>query len=94
VRPSTTADWAKRLMKLGKPSKEEDPTSGLISITRLVGDRQLDVDDEVRSEVSAFLEKLGVGDEMRAALTRVVEVDQGGESAAFGENLPAGLRLS
>ncbi len=94
VRPSTAADWAKRLMKLGKPSKEEDPTSCLISITRLAGDRQIDLEDDVRREVSAFLEKLGVGEETRAALTRVMEVDQSGESAAFGENLPAGLRLS
>jgi hypothetical protein len=95
VRPSTAADWAKRIMKLERKGKdEEDPSSCLLSMCRLSGDRQLDVDDEIRREVSAHLERLGASEAERAPLFRVVEVDRKTESAAFGENLPAGLRLT
>jgi hypothetical protein len=93
VRGQTAGEWARRLIKLGKPSKEEDPTSALIAMCRMVGDRQFDVDDDVRREVAAYLEKAGVSEEARAPLMKVLELDRATESAAFGEGLPSGLRL-
>jgi hypothetical protein len=94
VRASTAAEWSRRIMKAERRAKdEEDPTACLLALCRLSGDRQLDVEEEVRTEVSAYLEKLGVSEADRAPLFRVVEADRKSESAAFGENLPAGLRL-
>jgi hypothetical protein len=94
VRASTAAEWARRIMKVEKRTKEDDdPAACLLALCRLSGDRQLDVEEDVRSEVSAYLERLAVSEADRAPLLRVLEVDQTSESAAFGENLPAGLRL-
>lgn len=93
VRAATAADWARCLMKLPKPSKDEDRLSCLVSIGRLTGDRQLDLDEDVRREIAAYLEKLGAAEADRLPLTRVVEPDRDTERAAFGEGLPAGLRL-
>ncbi len=92
VRAETAADWARRLMKLGK-QKEEDEKPCLVSMCRLIGDRQLDLDEEPRKEVADYLAKHGASEELRAPLFKALELDRATESAAFGEGLPAGLRL-
>ncbi|MCK6544694.1 hsp70 family protein [Myxococcota bacterium] len=94
VRAETAAGWAKRLMKLPKPSKDEDPTACLVALCRMTGDRHFDVDEETRRSVAAYLEKLGAKPHDREPLVTIVHMDRAEEQQAFGENLPAGLRLS
>lgn len=93
VRPATVSSWIDRVLKLDKPSKEEDPTSALISMGRLVGDRQIDLEEDVRRRLMDALLKRGVPKADLEPLEHVVALDAATESAAFGEGLPAGLRL-
>jgi hypothetical protein len=58
-----------------------------------VGDRQFDLEENVRLEVMAYLVKKGVKEEELRPLREVVKVDAAERVAAFGEGLPTGIRL-
>jgi molecular chaperone DnaK (HSP70) len=94
VRPQVAEAWARRLMALKKPPKEEHPAACLVSMGRLTGDRQLDLPEAARREIAAFLEERGVPAEQLRPLHEVVQVDTKTEAQAFGEGLPVGLTLS
>jgi molecular chaperone DnaK (HSP70) len=94
VRPQTVAEWIDRVLAVEKPSKEEDPTDALIAMGRLVGDRQFDLEEEPRKKLITNLTARGVPHDHLLPLEQVMALDAAQESAAFGEGLPAGLRLT
>ena len=94
VRPASAQAWCDRLLSLERPSKEEDPTDAIIAMARLVGDRQLDLEEEPRKRIHDTLLGRGIDALRLRPLIEVVEVDASEESAAFGEGLPSGLRLA
>jgi len=93
VRSKTVATWIERLVALPKPSKDEQPTDCVISMARLVGDRQFDVEEPVRVAAMGYLAKRGVSEDVLRPLREVVQLDAASESRAFGEGLPTGLRI-
>ncbi|MCA9554094.1 MAG: hypothetical protein KC933_28935, partial [Myxococcales bacterium] len=94
VRPQVAEAWARRLMALKKPPKDEHPASCLVAMCRLTGDRQFDLPEGIRKEVAAFLTERGVPEEQLRPLFEIVQVDTKTEAQAFGEGLPVGLTLS
>lgn len=93
VKPSQAAGWLERLYETKKLPKGEDPTPVVLALARASGDRQLDLSEEARKKADAYLERRGVDAPLRRALFEVVHLDRGGQSAALGDTLPAGLSL-
>ena len=63
------------------------------ALTRAERDRSRDLPAEVREEVVARLTAIGASSHWIEQLRTVVELDKADERRAFGESLPAGLRL-
>ncbi|MFO0723366.1 MAG: Hsp70 family protein [Myxococcota bacterium] len=94
VRPSSVVTWCDRVLALPRSPKDEDPTDAVIAMARLVGDRQLDLEEEPRKAIHARLSAAGVEASRLNPLLEVVALDAAEQSAAFGEGLPSGLRLA
>lgn len=93
VRSTTANEWVKRVMKLPKIPKGEDPVPCLISLARKTGDRQFDLEDASRKAVDQWLADRKVPEDARQPLHQVIEIDVKTQSTAFGEGLPTGLML-
>ena len=93
VKPSTVSNWIETLVSLPKLSKHEAPKDCLISLGRMTGDRQFDLDEKIRLKLMGYLVEKGVAQEELAPLREVIQIDRGDTAAAFGEALPSGLRL-
>jgi len=94
VRPQTAATWIDRVIAAEKSIKDEDVIEPLLSIGRLVDDRQLDLEEDVRRRLAAFLRTRGANEERLRMLFEVIAPDAASDSLAFGEGLPTGLRLA
>jgi hypothetical protein len=62
-------------------------------LARLTGDRARDVDQAIRAKVLSRLEKAGVPTVTTLPLRQVVALSGEETATAFGESLPAGLRM-
>ncbi|MEE2901473.1 MAG: Hsp70 family protein [Myxococcota bacterium] len=93
VKPSTVTNWIEKLLSLPKLSRHEAPKDCLISLGRMTGDRQFDLEESVRLEIMAYLVQKGVAQDELKPLREVIQVDRNDAAAAFGEALPSGLRL-
>jgi hypothetical protein len=78
-----TVDW----------KKVEPAAFAATQLARLTGDRSRDLPDGVRQEVSARLSAINANSHWIEQINSVVELDKADERRAFGESLPAGLRL-
>ncbi|MCC7383937.1 MAG: Hsp70 family protein [Deltaproteobacteria bacterium] len=94
VRRETVEGWVDRLLKLDPKVLEEDATEALISMGRLIGDRQFDLDEEHRKALAAALVARGLPEPLVLPLRELVAMDAAAERAAFGEGLPTGLKLA
>lgn len=94
VRPATAAAWIERLIPILPTLKDEDPVEPLLAVARLVGDRQFDLDEDVRRRLAVALRARGATEPQLRALEEVVAIDAATQSLAFGEGLPSGLRLA
>jgi molecular chaperone DnaK (HSP70) len=93
VPPLTAERWLDHLLR---EKWEAIPTAGpaALEIGRLTGDRARDVSERVRADVARRLEALA-GLRARARFLReVVTVSEEERRAAYGEDLPPGLRLA
>ena len=81
-------------MNLKRMPKDEHPVPALISMARLTGDRQFDLEDGQRKKISAFLEGKGLPESDHRPLFEVVQVDRQTQVAALGDTLPTGLSLA
>jgi hypothetical protein len=91
--------WAERLLALEwqKDSARLGHNAvafALAEIARASGDRARDLDDALRRRVAARLSSEGSDARLSRWVTEPVQLEAGEERFAFGEALPAGLRLS
>ncbi|WP_313951336.1 Hsp70 family protein [Accumulibacter sp.] len=73
--------------------KVEPAAFAATQIARLTGDRSRDLPDGSRDEVLARLTAINASGSWIDQVRTVVELDKADERRAFGESLPAGLRL-
>ena len=93
VRTAIAAKWIERLMAVKRLPKDEHPAPALISMARLTGDRQFDLEDGQRRKVSDYLADKGLPEAQHKPLFEVVAVDRQTQVAALGDTLPTGLSL-
>lgn len=92
VSPEVAARWVDKLLELDVKTAD-GATFALVQLCRLTGNRARDVDAGVRDKVIARLEKAGASPSLLQPLREVVALSVEDEAVAFGEALPAGLRL-
>jgi len=73
--------------------KVEPAAFAATQLARLTGDRSRDLPDSIREGVVARLSAINANGHWIEQISNVVELDKADERRAFGESLPAGLRL-
>ena len=92
VPPEAAAPWCRTLMNL--KAAELPIAFALMTLSRKTGDRYRDVDESVRREVVAWLERAGASDHLRELVAVGGSLAGEEQGRMFGESLPAGLRLA
>jgi molecular chaperone DnaK (HSP70) len=92
VPPAVAASWIDRVLSLPwtSPEKMAFPAAQL---GRRTGDRARDVDDAVRERLAARLRLVPGGERTARLVEEVVALEAREERVAFGDSLPAGLRM-
>jgi hypothetical protein len=73
--------------------KVEPAAFAATQIARLTGDRTRDLPEDAREATLARLATINASASWVAQVRTVIELDKADERRAFGESLPAGLRL-
>ena len=92
VPPEVASRWLEALLAVDW-KKIEPAAFAATQIARLTGDRSRDLPDAKRASVLARLTASNASATWIAQVTTVVELDKADQRRAFGESLPAGLRL-
>ncbi|MDS4013696.1 MAG: molecular chaperone DnaK, partial [Candidatus Accumulibacter sp.] len=92
VAPETAARWLDALLAIDW-KRVEPAAFAATQIARLTGDRSRDLPEDLRQRVAARLRAINSPDTWINQLHTVGELDRADERRAFGESLPAGLRL-
>lgn len=88
------ANWVEKLLAM-KLSPSDGAAYPLVLLAQRTGDRALDVPDDLRERVAAWLEQLSSAERFREILLEPERtVSEAEESWIFGESLPSGLVLS
>lgn len=95
IHPQVVEGWLEQLLAFepGNESEKNGWAFCLANLTRMTGQRALDVDESVRSRVVGALRSLKVPAGWPEMVERVVEIEAGDRGQLFGESLPIGLRL-
>jgi molecular chaperone DnaK (HSP70) len=92
VPPEVAGRWLEAV--LASDWKKLEPAAfAATQIARLTGDRTRDLPDDAREATLARLATINASASWIAQVRTVVELDKADERRAFGESLPAGLRL-
>ena len=92
VPPEVAGRWLEALLALNW-KKVEPAAFAATQIARLTGDRSRDVPADMRERALARLSTASALASWIDQVTKVVELDRADQGRAFGESLPAGLRL-
>ncbi len=92
VPPATAESWLAALLAIDW-KKVEPAAFAATQIARLTGDRSRDVSPSVREQVLARLMASNANPSWIAQVKTIVDLDRADQRRAFGESLPAGLRL-
>ena len=92
VPPEVAGRWLEALLALNW-KKVEPAAFAATQIARLTGDRSRDLPDDMRERLLARLSRANALASWIDQVTNVVELDRADQGRAFGESLPAGLRL-
>ena len=92
VPPATAESWLAVLLTIDW-RKIESAAFAATQIARLTGDRARDVSPPVREQVLAHLMASNANPSWIAQVKTIVDLDRADQRRAFGESLPAGLRL-
>jgi len=92
VPPEVAGRWLEAVLAVDW-KKVEQAAFAATQLARLTGDRSRDLPDELRDRVLARLRAINASATWITQISSVVELDQADERRAFGESLPAGLRL-
>ncbi len=90
--PELAEHWLDALLALDW-KKVEPAAFAATQIARLTGDRSRDLPEAARAAVLTRLASLNASATWISQVSQVVELDKADERRAFGESLPAGLRL-
>jgi molecular chaperone DnaK (HSP70) len=95
IHPQVVEGWLDQLLAFqpGNESEKNGWAFCLANLSRLTGQRALDVDDATRARVLDILRSLKVPAHWTEMVERMVEMDAGDRGQLFGESLPIGLRL-
>lgn len=93
VKASVVHGWAERLLKLKTIPKGDDLPSAILSLARVSGDRQLDLDEARRLSLKEALLARGADPESLRPLTERIELSQNQTRLALGDSLPTGFTL-
>ncbi len=89
--------WIDRLLESVQPGENASLTNelafALALLARKSGDRHRDIDERLRARVVHRLGQIGARQHLVRLVTEVAELDAAEQKIAFGEALPAGLRL-
>ena len=93
VTPRTAAtEWVHRLLAVEWP-RPEAYAFAVAQIARAAGDRERDLDSEVRDRVALRLRAVDGGERLARIVREAVELDEHESARLLDESLPAGLRL-
>ncbi len=92
VDPTHATRWLDKLLELDVKSTD-GAVFAVAQLARLTGDRTKDLDADTRARAKARLVKANADASLIAALDDVIALSAADEAIAFGEILPAGLRL-
>jgi hypothetical protein len=92
VPPDVATAWIRRLLALGWKAPER-LLFPLAQLGRRTGDRARDIDEGVRSELATKLRVHPGGERTAKLVEEVIELEAREERVAFGDSLPAGLRI-
>ncbi len=92
VPPEVAGRWLEAVLAVDW-KKVEPAAFAATQIARLTGDRSRDLADELREQVLARLAASNASASWITQVRTVIELDKADERRAFGESLPAGLRL-
>ena len=93
VAPEVAARWLEALLAIDDWKKVEPAAFAATQLARLTGDRSRDLPEALRQRVLARLGAVNASATWIAQVQTVVALDRADERRAFGESLPAGLRL-
>jgi hypothetical protein len=93
IPPDVAGAWLDELLALDWQFPERLAFS-VAQIARRTGDRARDIDDPLRARVSERLRALPGGERTALLVDEVVALEAREERVAFGDSLPAGLRLA
>mgnify|MGYP001243253266 CR=1 FL=1 len=92
VPPEVAGRWLEAVLAVDW-KKVEPAAFAATQLARLTGDRSRDLPDELRERVLARLNAINASATWITQISSVVELDNADERRAYGESLPAGLRL-
>jgi hypothetical protein len=92
VPPEVAGRWVEAVLAVDW-KKVEPAAFAATQLARLTGDRSRDLPDELRKRVQTRLSAINASATWITLISNVVELDKADERRAFGESLPAGLRL-
>jgi hypothetical protein len=91
------ASWIEQLLTLDEPNPNSHEAAAysftLSLLARRSGDRHRDITDELRGRVIDRLAKLRAREHLIRLVSEVTVLDRVEQQIAFGESLPAGLRI-
>ncbi|MGD8842729.1 MAG: Hsp70 family protein [Gammaproteobacteria bacterium] len=92
VPPDVAHQWLERLLEANW-KKHETAAFAAATIARASGDRERDLDADVRRRVLEALAAIKAPDTWLKMVSEVVELSEADERRSFGESLPPGLKL-
>jgi hypothetical protein len=95
VHPEIVETWLAELLSF-EPSNDHERTTWtfcLSQLSRLTGQRAIDLNEEMRQRVIVKLKSLSVSADWIRSVEEIIEVQGAERSQMFGESLPIGLRL-
>ncbi len=95
LHPQVVEKWLEQLIAF-EPANDSERNGWafcLANLTRMTGQRALDIDDEMRTKVLAVLRNQKTPAAWPEMVERIVDMAAGDRGQLFGESLPIGLRL-
>jgi len=92
VARAAAAEWVEALLS-AEWSKPEALSFTLVQLARCVGDRERDLDPQLRTRVAQKLKPLRAGDRAAHLVTEVVPLGMHERARILDESLPAGLQI-
>lgn len=84
--------WIEKLLERGQLDRPES-LFALVELARCSGDRERDIEENLRARVLEALRAAGAGEHLQELVSRVASLREEEQNLVFGETLPPALRL-